>query len=131
MDAREQLRRYLEQRREMGEAELVLDGMTIDEAMRILAGGRSGATPGRRAERDVPADTPVPDARAATIAEPPAPRARPVEREINESQIGDWRAALRATGSAPDTMPRKPTTPPPARMETEIVPESWGGPAVE
>ena len=36
MDAREQLRRYLEQRREMGETELLLDRMTVDEAMRLL-----------------------------------------------------------------------------------------------
>jgi DNA polymerase len=33
LDARAQLRRYLEQRREMGESELVLDGMTVEEAM--------------------------------------------------------------------------------------------------
>ncbi len=47
MDAREQLRRYLEQRREMGETELVLDRMTVDEAMRLLGGGAPGkaATP--------------------------------------------------------------------------------------
>ena len=30
MDAREQLKRYLEQRRDMGETELVLDGLTMD-----------------------------------------------------------------------------------------------------
>ena len=44
MDAREQLRRYLEQRREMGETELVLDRMTVDEAMRLLGGGAPGKT---------------------------------------------------------------------------------------
>ena len=43
MDAREQLRRYLEQRREMGETELLLDRMTVEEAMRLLGGG--GAPP--------------------------------------------------------------------------------------
>ena len=32
-DAEDLLRRYLEQRREMGETELVLDGLTVDEAM--------------------------------------------------------------------------------------------------
>jgi uracil-DNA glycosylase len=40
VDAREQLRRYLEQRREMGESELVLDSLTVEEAMRIVGGGR-------------------------------------------------------------------------------------------
>jgi hypothetical protein len=33
MDARDKLRQYLEQRREMGESELVLDNMTVDEAV--------------------------------------------------------------------------------------------------
>ena len=33
MDAREMLRQYLEQRRDMGESELVLDTMTVDEAL--------------------------------------------------------------------------------------------------
>ena len=36
MDAREQLRRFLEQRREAGETELVFDSLSVDEAMRIL-----------------------------------------------------------------------------------------------
>ena len=33
MDAREQLRRYLEQRRDLGESELVLDSMSVDDAL--------------------------------------------------------------------------------------------------
>src|SRR5689334_5298266 len=46
MDAREQLRRYLEQRREMGETELLLDRMTVDEAMRLLGAPGTAATTG-------------------------------------------------------------------------------------
>jgi DNA polymerase len=43
-----------------------------------------------------------------------------------------WRAALRATGSAPDSMPRKPTTPSPAReAEAETVPASFAVPGYE
>ncbi|MDE3053288.1 MAG: hypothetical protein KGJ70_05340, partial [Gemmatimonadota bacterium] len=42
MDAREQLRRYLEQRREMGESEFVLDDLSVDEAMRVLGAGPTG-----------------------------------------------------------------------------------------
>jgi uracil-DNA glycosylase family 4 len=45
MDARERLRRYLEQRREMGESELVLDSLTIEEAVRIVAGALSRQPP--------------------------------------------------------------------------------------
>ena len=45
MDARELLRRYIEQRREAGETELVLDGMQVDEVMRLL--GAAGKAPAR------------------------------------------------------------------------------------
>ena len=42
MDAREALRRYLEQRRELGESELVLDSLSVEEALRLIgaAGNR-------------------------------------------------------------------------------------------
>jgi uracil-DNA glycosylase family 4 len=36
MDARDRLRQYLEQRREMGEQDLVLDGMSVEEVMKLL-----------------------------------------------------------------------------------------------
>ena len=48
MDAREQLRRFLEQRREAGETELVFDSLSVDEAMRILGAGAPKETGGRR-----------------------------------------------------------------------------------
>jgi uracil-DNA glycosylase family 4 len=75
VDAKEQLRRYLEQRREMGESELVLDSLTVEEALRIVAGGApwSGA---KGAPSDAPAEP--------RVAEP-----------------ADWRAALRAAGGEP------------------------------
>ena len=41
MDAREALRRYLEQRRDLGESELVLDSMSVDEALRLLGAAAS------------------------------------------------------------------------------------------
>lgn len=40
MDAREQLRRYLEQRKEAGERELVLDQLNVDDVLKLV-----GATP--------------------------------------------------------------------------------------
>ena len=44
MDAKDLLRRYLEQRRELGESELVLDGLHVEDVMRLLgAAGKSGA----------------------------------------------------------------------------------------
>ena len=89
MDAREQLRRYLEQRRELGESELVLDSLTVEEALRILgAGGGKGQSTPRRNEKEV----------ARTVA----PAAEPVERGADIPT--DWREALRATGAAPDAL---------------------------
>jgi len=37
MDPRERLRRYLEQRRELGESELVLDGMSVDDVLSLVS----------------------------------------------------------------------------------------------
>ena len=54
MDARVLLRRYLEQRRELGESEMVLDALTVEDVMRLL-----GAT-GRAVPSDV---APLPSVR--------------------------------------------------------------------
>lgn len=79
MDARDQLRRYLEQRRDAGESELVLDSMSVDEVMRVLGAGA--------VERPRHAST--------SSDAPSAGTARPREAPA----AGDWRAALRAAGS--------------------------------
>ena len=55
MDAREQLRRYLEQRREAGESELVLDQLDVDDVLRLV-----GARPGTAA-RDAAPSAPAAD----------------------------------------------------------------------
>ncbi|MDP1861116.1 MAG: uracil-DNA glycosylase [Gemmatimonadaceae bacterium] len=39
MDAKERLRLYLEQRRDSGETELVLDSMSVDDVLRVLGAG--------------------------------------------------------------------------------------------
>jgi DNA polymerase len=113
VDAKELLRRYLEQRREMGESELVLDRMSVEEAMRLLGAmgdGRramGGARPTLNDERRT-SNEPAP-------VEPPA-----LAREIGESQLGaDWREALRATGAAPDTMAKQSSAKSPAPPTSE------------
>ena len=46
MNVEELFRRYLEQRREMGESELVLDSLTVDEVLRIVgAHGKRAPAP--------------------------------------------------------------------------------------
>jgi uracil-DNA glycosylase len=103
-DAREQLRRYLEQRREMGESELVLDSLTVEDALKLL-----GAKP---AARSSAADEP----RAHTIIHAPRQEADPLAERAPEPQrggaalegsAGDWREALRATGAAPEDAMKK------------------------
>jgi len=74
VDGREQLRRYLEQRREAGERELVLDQMTVDEVLRLV---------GAKAEMSDPAAS-------AVVAPPPRP-------PIADASSGDWRAVLAGT----------------------------------
>lgn len=82
MDAREQLRRYLEQRRDMGETELVLDRLTVDETLRIL-----GAPSPRLAESTAPRS-------GVEHAPEEAPTAK-------VTTSADWRTALRAAGAGP------------------------------
>lgn len=50
MDAREKLRIYLEQRRDLGESELLLDSMTVEEALRTL--GAVGRGPVAQSPRE-------------------------------------------------------------------------------
>jgi uracil-DNA glycosylase family 4 len=71
VDARDLLRRYLEQRRELGESELVLDGLRVEDILRLIgAVGRA----------------------------PLAASARDGIRDLSTSDPPDWRASLRNVG---------------------------------
>ena len=78
MDPRDRLRQYLEQRREMGEQDLVLDGMSVEEVMKLL-GARvplSSLRPDAEAPRPnrkfaFPAPEDVPPARSERPKPPP------------------------------------------------------------
>jgi uracil-DNA glycosylase len=75
MDGRLLLRRYLEQRRELGESELVLDSLTVDDLMRLLG--------------------------AAGTASRPAsgePTLREIAEEVSSENVREWRASLREAG---------------------------------
>jgi uracil-DNA glycosylase family 4 len=116
VDAREQLRRYLEQRRDLGETELVLDSLSVEEALALL-GAKQGAAPS--AGRPRPDDAHGTANAASEASSPPSDTA------------GDWRAAIRAAGGAPEsggrspgveraeTMPRRPSTGSPAAPADE------------
>ena len=88
MDAREKLRLYLEQRRELGESELVLDSMSVEEALRAI-----GAI-GKR--------------------QPAGPSKTQIERELAAIEPGDWRAALSKTAAIPPSVAATPVAPPEA-----------------
>jgi DNA polymerase len=108
------LRRYLEQRREMGESELVLDSLTVEEAMRIVAGAREKSDDAPPADDADSADWRE-TLRAAGGA-PSAPRAR------------------RALGDQParEASPRAPQPPPaPAPREPPLSAAAPGAPVVD
>ena len=88
-DPREQLRRYLEQRRELGERELVLDQLSVEDALRIVGGARPAARSEHSAESRPP--------------EPPADVTTPEDAPPN-----DWRETLRAAGASPKQSEVKP-----------------------
>jgi uracil-DNA glycosylase family 4 len=87
MDSREQLRRYLEQRKEAGERELVLDQLNVDEVLALVGAVRKteGAAP--RVPIRPPPDREVP---------PPA------STPGRDHASADWRDVLRRTGAAPE-----------------------------
>src|SRR2546423_12768945 len=90
MDARLLLRRYLEQRRELGESELVLDSLNVEDVMRLL--GAAG--------------------QARQAAQRP-PSLRELAEEISGEAVGDWRASLREAGVNVDDEPSVSTAAPP------------------
>ena len=83
MSAEDLLRRYLEQRREMGETELVLDGLSVEDVMKLVGIKRGARTA-------------------------PVERAKPLVAEsdargtVDEPASSGWRDALRASGAAPE-----------------------------
>ena len=92
MDAREQLRRYLEQRRELGESELVLDSLTVDDALRLLGAKPAPATSAATL-RDALPQRPAPERSAPDRAAPPV-----VAEAVD---VVDWRQTLRDAGATP------------------------------
>ena len=127
MDAKERLRRYLEQRRELGESELILDGLPVEDVMAMLS-TRPGAprprTPRVEATPEsespdasvasAPAPSPAspasraPAADATTVETPTADEAAPIEeaprpaepeRRFDADASTDWRETLRRAGA--------------------------------
>jgi DNA polymerase len=111
VDARELLRRYLEQRRDLGERELVLDSLSVEEALALLGakGDVQPVDPTRRATRE--------------------PRAASAERE--QAIGGDWRAALRDAGAEPEPQRAPRAKSPRDGGTTETPPRADAAPAAD
>ncbi|HEY2898706.1 MAG TPA: uracil-DNA glycosylase family protein [Gemmatimonadaceae bacterium] len=98
MKAEDLLRRYLEQRREMGETELVLDGLSVEEVMKLVGIKRGSRESVERAK-------PI-------VAEAEG------TRTPGEPASAGWRESLRASGVAPEP----PRAPNPIRADDLPVP---------
>ena len=127
MDARETLRRYLEQRRELGESELVLDSLSVEEALKMLGAANLKSTPRRQDAAPEPFVQPRPSERPVT----PSARIERAEAEGDshpaKASDGDWRAAIRAAGGEPAVpaapeYATKPETDPMGRRAKPITP---------
>jgi uracil-DNA glycosylase family 4 len=94
-DAHARLRQYLEQRRELGETEFVLDSLTVEEAMKVLTQKAPPPEVDWRKTVEPPAPTPreprAPEPRAIA---PVAPSATPpVTAPLAEAPLTDLSAA--------------------------------------
>lgn len=81
MNARERLRRYLEQRRELGESEYVLDSLSVDSVLDLLGAGGEALSSG---------------AQSSKSGVPALPRR---ELHVDPAGSSDWRATLTPPGA--------------------------------
>ncbi len=125
MNGREALRRYLEQRRELGESELRLDSLDVDDVMRLVGalgpGGASTERPTRASGRPAEADPAQPRTERPPAVAETRERDLPPGRGAAAGSSSDWRTALRATGAAPPTAARRPPA-------SEVTPPSGAPP---
>ena len=132
MNAKERLRAYLEQRRELGESEMMLDALDVDDVMRMLGAlqGGSGAASAAPAPPS-PADAAL---RAREPQSSDAPSAPPPERVVDRSErvvfkregappaSDDWREVMRKLGGSGQARPPEPAAPPPSAPDP-VAPE--------
>ena len=120
-DAHERLRQYLEQRREQGESEFVLDGLSIEDALKVLTSkAPMPAAPPAGASRSAAGSNAPSTPRAQTPPPPPPPRDSAMRRAAEEAAAsGDWREALRAVDAKAEPTAKKPAEKPVAAEAAE------------
>jgi uracil-DNA glycosylase family 4 len=107
-DGHDRLRQYLEQRRELGESEFVLDGLSVEDALKMMTGRTPAAgQPGAQTRGAAPSGSAGGFASPSPSRDAGPPPARPdsaMRRTAEEAAAGgDWREALRAVGSTGDS----------------------------
>ena len=116
MNVEEMFRRYLEQRREMGESELVLDSLTVDEVLRIVgAQGKRAPAP-----RDVAAGDDWRSVLRGAEAELPRKVERIPAREAAPQSSAPRPAPPPPAPAAPAPVAERPTPPSPRRATTAL-----------
>jgi uracil-DNA glycosylase family 4 len=91
MDGKEQLRRYLQQRKEAGERDLVLDQLNVEDVLKLVGAQKGGAGTAKREAKPPIADVEV---------RPTTP--------VSERQSNDWREVLRQSGASPEAEGGRP-----------------------
>lgn len=116
-DALERLRQYLEQRRELGESEFVLDSLSVEDALKTLGGSaalKAGSAPTGAPRADGDRAMGAGPNAAPREAQRMAPRGDSEMHRAAEAAAasGDWREALRAVnaeaGNSPKPAAKKP-----------------------
>ncbi len=97
MDAKDRLRLYLEQRRELGEQDLVLDQLPVEDVLAMLGARARDSARVRVSRAEQPSSEPVSES-PASLESPPPP---PAPRFDANAASSDWRTTLRATGLPP------------------------------
>ncbi|HYV97667.1 MAG TPA: uracil-DNA glycosylase family protein [Gemmatimonadaceae bacterium] len=130
MDARDLLRQYLEQRRELGESEFILDSLTVDDAMRAL-GVRAAPPETRSRASERPKERAPQSQRPASPSQPPVTPPELRQRDVGGApDADDWRAALQAAGAAPPPKASQPVAAPVVRTPAAPPPPTTEGPIV-
>lgn len=80
MDGKAQLRRYLEQRRELGESEFVLDSVSVEDALRTLGALKNGP-------RRAPTASVRSGSRPASVSSAPSPSSAPKSANAPEAPV--------------------------------------------
>lgn len=114
-DALERLRQYLEQRREVGESEFVLDSLSVEDALKTLGGSaalKAGSAPTGAPRADGDRAMGAGPNAAPREAQRMAPRGDSEMHRAAEAAAasGDWREALRAVNAAEDGSKAKPAS---------------------